>query len=112
MTKGTFVLTPFPFTDLTTTKRRPALIVSPNAHEADVIVAFISSRLYEPINATDFLIDVQDSDFADTGLKVTSIVKLSKLVTVEKSILLGELGSASNRIMKEIDQRLKLVFGL
>jgi len=41
--KGKIVLIPFPFTNLTTTKLRPALVLLES--EKDVVVAFISSRL-------------------------------------------------------------------
>lgn len=41
--KGKIVLIPFPFTDLTTTKLRPALVINEGRNE--VIVAFISSKI-------------------------------------------------------------------
>lgn len=45
MTKGTIVLTPFPFTDLSAIKRRPAVIVQRSEKTGDdVVVAFISSK--------------------------------------------------------------------
>ena len=44
MKRGTIILTPFPFTDLTKNKVRPALVVSSNKrNDNDVIIAFISS---------------------------------------------------------------------
>ena len=44
MKRGTVVLTPFPFTDLSGTKVRPAVVVSPSDRPGeDVILAFISS---------------------------------------------------------------------
>lgn len=44
MTRGKIVLTPFPFTDLTRNKVRPAVIISsPLTNNMDVIVAFIST---------------------------------------------------------------------
>lgn len=41
------VLVPFPFTDLSSTKRRPALIVSPDIYNAgkDVVIAYVTSKL-------------------------------------------------------------------
>ncbi|MGQ9631665.1 MAG: type II toxin-antitoxin system PemK/MazF family toxin [bacterium] len=89
MTKGTIVLTPFPFTDLSTVKRRPAVIVSSSQKPGDdVIVAFISSRITEPIKETDYVLDINHPDFKDTGLKRRSVFKMDKLVTVEKGILI------------------------
>jgi mRNA interferase MazF len=41
--KGKIVLVPFPFTDLTATKLRPALVIYEG--EKDIVVAFISSNL-------------------------------------------------------------------
>jgi len=46
--KGKIVLVPFPFTDLTASKLRPALII--HEGEKDVIVAFISSKVHETIS--------------------------------------------------------------
>lgn len=52
--KGKIVLIPFPFTDLTATKLRPALILHDG--EKDVVAAFISSRTQEP-KPTDIKVD-------------------------------------------------------
>lgn len=113
MTKGTIVLTPFPFTDLSTIKRRPAVIVSSSEKIGDdVIVAFISSRITEPVKETDYILDTNHPDFKDTGLKRCSAFKMDKLVTVEKTIIVGEIGKVSNSILQELDKRLRLTFGL
>jgi len=46
MKQGIIVLTPFPFTDLSTSKRRPAIILSAdNEKKTDVVVAYISSKI-------------------------------------------------------------------
>ena len=45
--RGDIVLVPFPFTDLSSTKKRPALVVSPdrfNAHAQDVVLVAITSQ--------------------------------------------------------------------
>ncbi len=113
MTKGTIVLTPFPFTDLSTTKRRPAIIVSGSKKPGnDVIVAFISSIIIEPIQETDYILDVEHPDFKKTGLKKRSVFKMDKLVTVEKRILIGEIGKVSDSILQELDKRLRLTFDI
>lgn len=86
---GTIVLTDFPFTDLTATKRRPALVVSTdNDRRTDVVVAYITSVARVdpdavPIPATP-----------GTGLKVPSVVRFDKIATIDRSILSGRLGNA------------------
>jgi mRNA interferase MazF len=112
MKKGKIVLTQFPFTDLSATKRRPAVVVSPESEEDDVIVAFISSKIKDTILPSEYLLSVDHPDFEKTGLKVISLIKLSKLATLEKKILVGEIGECSARIMDELNARLKLALGL
>ncbi len=113
MTKGTIVLTPFPFTDLSSIKRRPAVIISASDKPGeDVILAFISSNVSNPVQKTDYILDSDHTDFGDTGLKKSSAFKMDKLVTIKKSILKGEIGRVSPTILKELDDRLKITFGL
>jgi len=113
MKRGTVVLTLFPFTDLTSSKRRPAVVVSGNASDQDdVIVAFISSVIPDTFSQTDFLYDMLQPDFSQSGLKKSSVVKLDKLATINKSIILGELGSVSNRSLETINEKLKVALDL
>jgi mRNA interferase MazF len=113
MTKGTIVLTPFPFTDLSSTKIRPAVVVSSSRKLGnDVIVAFISSKIIEPILETEFLLTNDHPDFKKTRLKKNSVFKMDKIITLETSILVGEIGKVSPSIMKELDKRLKIIFDL
>ena len=72
MKRGTIVLTPFPFTDLTSVKVRPALIVSSDKRtDDDTIIAFISSVIDAP-NSSDanILIESENKYFKETGLKM------------------------------------------
>ncbi|TAK65291.1 MAG: type II toxin-antitoxin system PemK/MazF family toxin [Bacteroidetes bacterium] len=113
MNRGTIVLTPFPFTNLQGNKVRPALIVSSTKRKGnDVILAFISSVVEFPILETDYLLKISDPQFVSTGLKVDSIFKMDKLVTIDKSMIIGELGSVSDTLMKLLDKKLLLSFGL
>ena len=113
MTKGTIVLTQFPFTNLSTIKRRPAVIVSSSEKTGDdIVVAFISSKITEPIKETDCVLDTNHPDFMGTGLKKNSILKMDKLVTIEKRIIVGEIGRVSKAILHELDKKLRLTFGL
>ncbi len=102
------VLTPFPFTDLRGAKVRPAVVVSrPDRPGDDVIIAFISSIRSASLLTTDLLISPSHPDFQATGLKAESVVKCDKLATVQRRVLLGELGALSSVLMEEIGKRLR-----
>ncbi|MGB9760624.1 MAG: type II toxin-antitoxin system PemK/MazF family toxin [Thermoproteota archaeon] len=85
--KGKIVLVPFPFTDLTAVKLRPALVLFEG--ERDVVVAFISSRIPDEFKPTDVLIKETHPDFKITGLKTSSVIKLDKIATLSKSMVMG-----------------------
>ena len=109
--KYKIVLVPFPFDDLTATKVRPAvcLEIKPFDH---IVLAFITSRVSTVAAPTDFVIDKSDADFAPTGLKVSSTIRLHRLMTVTKSIVQRELGELSATQQTEIDNRLRKLFNL
>ena len=107
MRRGTIVLTPFPFTDLSDQKVRPAMVVSRSDRPGnDVILAFISSVTGAP-RQTDLHLDASHPQFTITGLKRASVVKLDKLVTLEASILLGELGELPEALVRAANQKLR-----
>ena len=112
--RGTIILVPFPFTDLSAQKVRPALIVSSNKKGEDVIVCFVSSIISGSARGLDtqILINEKDPVFANTGLKVSSIIGVDKIVTLDKKIILGELGSLDDKYMRQVDRALKKVLGL
>jgi len=113
MQRGTIVLTLFPFTDLQSSKRRPALAVSAQSSDnGDVIVAFISSVLPLAPSLTDLVVLPSDPDFTQAGFRKASVIKLDKLATLHAGIFTGILGTASPRIMAEVDQRLRLALSL
>lgn len=106
--KGKIVLIPFPFTDLTIAKLRPALVI----HEGkrDVVVTFISSRIPTEASATDVLITSKHPAFRKTGLKTDSVIKLDKIATVLKELIVGELGEIDENLRKEINEKLAMIF--
>mgnify|MGYP000613267364 CR=1 FL=1 len=85
---GSIVLVPFPFTDLTASKLRPALIVSKKSNNSDIMVAFISSQL----NRKGLVIKSDRAEFHSSGLKIESMIRFDKIATLDKKIILGELG--------------------
>jgi len=113
MDRGTIVLTKFPFTDLSASKRRPAVVVSKVAPaDPDVIVAFISSSVPPHPSATDFVLPDTHPDFGITGLKKPSVFKMDKLATLDKSIFSGELGNVSPAIFEQLKHKLRAALEL
>ena len=88
--KGKIVLIPFPFTDLTNYKLRPALVI--HEGDKDVIVAFISSRIPNTLSEYEIVISKDHPEFKLTGLKVDSVIKLNKIATVLRDLVYGEIG--------------------
>ena len=107
MKSGDIVLVRFPQADLTTGKLRPALVVAiaPSRH-SDLLLALISSRIHQAIPNFDDIIDISDADYLVTGLKVTSVIRLSRLATVEPSIISARLGNISQERLKRIKTKL------
>lgn len=105
--RGSVVLAIYPFTDLSSAKRRPALVVSATGRPGrDCILAFITSHAGWT-EATDLMLDPTDGDFAATGLRIASVARCGKLMTLDRTLLTGRLGQLSERLMAEVDTRLK-----
>lgn len=103
MQKGDIVLVPFPFTDLSGSKKRLALILI--TEELDVTVSFISSQLdwQEP---TDLLLHPDKQN----GLKKPSLVRICKIATIDKSLVIGRIGTISPAEIRELNKKLIKVF--
>lgn len=112
LARGDIVLTRFPFTDLTGHSVRPALVVSQGSLAEDVVLLGISSVLRQPLADNDVLVDAGHRDFAQTGLKVPSVVRVHKLVTVERSVIIRRLGRLKGELLTEVDKRLRIVLGV
>ena len=96
MMKGKIVLVPFPFYDLSTSKVRPAVcLTDPVGPHRHVIMAFISSRMSIDQLETDLILNSGDADFAMTGLRVTSTLRLHSLMTVTTALIRRKLGELS-----------------
>jgi len=111
--RSDIVLVPFPFTDLTGRKLRPAVIVSLDPQETDIVIVFISSVVSpKKLAKTDYLLQPEHPDFPKTGLKRASVFKMRKLLTIERSRIIRRLGRVSPAIQKELNIRLKDALGL
>ena len=107
--RGDVFLVPFPFTDLTDTKRRPALILSSgeyNGATGDVIIAQITSRVSAPLRPGDCSID----QWREAGLLAPSRVR-AKLTTLAGTLLVRRLGRMPAGDLASVDRSLARVLG-
>lgn len=106
---GDVVLVPFPFTDQTASKKRPAIVVSSAAYHkehADIILIAVSSQ----ISASPRAGEVTVVEWKKAGLLYPSMVK-PVLTTVEKSLVLRTLGKLSSLDRGALEVALRSILG-
>ena len=115
VTRGSIVLIRYPFTDLTSDKVRPALVVTPDVliHRLDdLLCLFISSSTPGDLLPTDLYLETTDTSFRQTGLKTSSLFRTHKLALLHKRLMLRVLGEADNALIEAINSKLRIALGL
>lgn len=96
----------FPFSDLTSTKVRPALVLA--VHRQEVIILGIFSKIPTgELRESWVLIEATHSDFSQTGLRKTSLVRADKIATVSQSVFQQKLGVLPANILSLVYEALK-----
>jgi len=103
--KGDVVVLPFPYTDLSTTKKRPALVVATLKGE-NVVLAQITTKQRDDEDA----LPLKKTDFASGALKVDSIIMPSILFTAESSTVDYKVGRIKPEKIKEVEKRIVEIF--
>lgn len=106
--KCDIVLIQFPFTDLTSQKVRPALVVSSNQYNnksQDALFLLITTNTKNQFFC-DYLVDASHPEFPGTGLRYPSLFKCDRLVTLSQSIAQRRLGVAGNKILESVERML------
>ena len=85
--KGDVVIIPFPFTDLSGAKKRPAFVVADLPGD-DIIVCQITSK----VKSDFFALPIGAPDFISGGLPVDSFIRPNKIFTADKNIILSVAG--------------------
>ena len=107
------ILVPFPFDDLSGTKVRPAVcLTGAIGTHRHVVLAFITSVVPPNPEPTDLLLEPSSADFAQTGLRVRSALRLHRVVTVSASIIQRQLGELGPALQAQVQQRLRTMFAL
>jgi|SRR5690606_2073722 len=103
MKKGDIVLIPFPFTDLTGAKKRPALVLI--STETDITVCFITTQ-HKWQSEFDFEVEPTEMN----GLKQKSLVRLNKMATIDKDLAIGLIGKLDEIYFQKLNENLIQLF--
>lgn len=103
--QGEILLIPIPFSDLTSNKKRPVLVLSNDGYNdktEDIIVAAITSNL-----ATKEYVVMLSSDDLDEGtLKVDSCIRVDKIYTLSQNIVVSKFGTVKKCVIDAVKKRL------
>ena len=94
---GLIVAIKFPFSDLTRTKLRPAIVLA-GAGKDDFVLCQITSKPYSDVLA----VMLEETDFAEGRLPLTSYVRPGKLFTAHKSLIEKSLGKTNAKKKREV----------
>lgn len=104
---GQVVLSRFPQTDLAAGKFRPVLLLAqlPGDFE-DWLTCMISSQTRHYLAEFDELLRETDADFAESGLKAPSVIRVSRLAVVQGELLPGAIGHITSERLLRIKRHL------
>ena len=96
-TAGSVVLVPFPFSDLSQSKLRPAVVLA-DAGRGDWILCQITSKSYADARA----VELANDDFERGNLRLVSYARPTKLFTAHESLFVSEAGVLRAESLKKI----------
>ena len=95
--KGEVVVVPFPFSDLSQSKRRPALVLADLAGD-DVILCQITSKTVKDF----YSVSLNSEDFSSGNLNKTSNIRPNRIFTADKNIVLKRIGRINSFKISEV----------
>ena len=96
--KGDIVVFPFPFSDLSDSKKRPALVLSSLEGE-DLILCLITSS---QIRKDKYSLPIDNFDFLNGKLTLSSLIRANRLFTASQSIIKYKIGSIKNSKLNQV----------
>ena len=94
---GSVILVPFPFSDLSQSKLRPAVVLA-DAARGDWLLCQITSKAYSDPQA----IELTNDSFAQGSLHVISYARPGKLFTANRSLIVKQVGMLKKDVLKQI----------
>jgi mRNA interferase MazF len=110
--KGDIMLVQFPFTDLSQTKLRPAVVLHSSASKNETTLCFISSQKLDRLTGNEFTLMDVDPEFSRTGLRVSSKVRVTRIVTLNNQLISRKLGQLGPQQIQTLNIKLKQAFAI
>ena len=98
--KGDVVVIRIPFTDLSSDKKRPALVIA-NLGGEDLILCQITSK--EPLSN---FVKLNQKDFLTSTLDMTSFVRINKIFTLDSKMIEYKIGKINQEKITEVETKL------
>jgi mRNA interferase MazF len=108
LSQGDIVLVPVPFTDLSSTRRRPVIVISNDAYHTsgeDMIVIAMTSNP----KATPYTFVLTNADLVNGSLNRPGTVRADKVYTLSQKIIVKTFGRVSDAVLDEIRKRLEQI---
>ena len=105
MPKGDLVLITFPFTDLSGSKLRPAVVLVDT--NLDLTVCFVTTQTERQESS-----DVSLSPSKTNGLRKPSLIRTSKIATLDRALAKGLLGTLTQTEVSDLNNKLKILLQL
>lgn len=98
MTTGDIVLIPFPFSELSQVKLRPAVVITETKDKyKDLILSAISSQVPGSITSAEIIIKPD----ARNGLRTESVIKVDRIFTLKSEKVVASIGKLSLTHLEE-----------
>ena len=102
---GDIVVLPFPFSDLSGSKRRPGFVIGV-PDDFHLIIAQITSKSYHDVA----VIELKSEDFYKGNLPITSYIRSTKIFTALSETVLYKAGTVGNHIKEKVFNELVKIF--
>ena len=103
--QGEIVLVPFPFTDLTSIKQRPVLVLSNaryNQRTEDIVTCGITSN----VKNEEYSVMIENKDLVEGNLPAASRIKVDKLFTLQQSLVEKKIARIKKEKFEEVQKEL------
>lgn len=106
--QGDILLIPIPYSNLTSNKKRPVLVISNNLYNStadDIVVAAITSN----VKIKEYTVLFTEKDLQEGDLEVDSCIRADKIYTLSQGIVIRKFGAVNTEIMEAVKRKIYML---